>query len=150
MSTTEIQIQNYLQKEGRSTISMICKAINAPRNLVSHLISLMIVRNNWRVKKEGARMYIYAEDCVNKKANTIHIRKRSTGELKCITPKFQPLEGDWIVRCVVEGKSNILYFDQKYTPTEARNAYSVTEKVPYISVRIKKYKMIKVDNLKQL
>lgn len=145
---TEIQIQDYLQREGRSTISMICKAINAPRNLVSHLISLMIVRNNWRVKREGARMYICAEDCINKQANALFIRKRDTGELKYITPKFQPLESDWIVSAI--NSDTILYFDQKYTPTEARYAFSRTEKVPYISVRIKRYRMVKVDSLKQL
>jgi len=150
MSSTEIQIQDYLQKEGKSTISMICKAINAPRRLVSHLISLMVIKNNWRIKNEGAKVYILAEDCVNKQSSTIFIKKRDTGEMKCICPKFQPLEGDWVVRSVIDGKTNILYFDQRYTPTEARSAYSATEKVPYISVRIKRYKLVKVDNLKQL
>lgn len=148
MSTTEIQIQDYLQKEGKSTISMICKTLNLSREIVSSLISLMVVKNNWRVKREGAKMYICAEDCTNKKANTLLIKKRDTGELKVITPKLQPLGGDWIVSAT--NSSTILYFDQRYTPTEARHAFSQTEKVPYINVRIKRYKKIVVDNLKQL
>lgn len=148
MTTLELEsrTEQIIRDHKRVTYGEIVKEIkDIPvelRSMLRSIISILIIRNCWRIEYVNSRVFIMAESANNKdhKVTTV---KHADGTEEMVKPKALPTNGDWVVTCVDGKCRSRLYFDKKHLGSVVRSAFAKTEKVDYHDVRCKMYRSVK-------
>lgn len=130
----ETQVEQIIRENQCISISDIAKKIKTSSVAVLRgLISVIMLRNNWRYKYERGRTYITTE--IEIKESSVNHREEG---LNIITAKTMPLDGDWVVTAVEDSRER-MYFNGDYSCDEVRSAYAKLTKAKFADVRCCRY-----------
>jgi len=120
-----VRIEALVCEKQNMQISQIYKEfeITDPedRVKVSSILSQLILEKTWTTQHIKGRLFVSSQSAVSKQNQITTVKHRDSGTSEVI-PKAVPHDEDWVVSCV-EGCSDVLFFDKKYSLDEIRSAY---------------------------